>query len=111
MHVFVKGLVIAAAACMSGCANIEVEGARSQTQRSQLGRATVHGSFYQFKWADWDTEVCPEGRGLRKVEFHTNVLYLLASTLSLGLYVPQSVDWWCEEPIPGPDGPILDDPE
>ncbi len=111
MPILDRVLAIASLVCLSGCMTFEVEGAGAQTPRSHLGSATVHGSLYDFKWSDWNTEVCPEGSGLRKVEFHTNILYLLASTLSLGLYVPQTVDWWCEEPPPGPDGPILDDPE
>ena len=111
LQILAKALAIAALVCTSGCMTLEVEGAGAQTPRSHLGSETLHGSFYQFKWTNWNTEVCPEGRGLRKVELHTNILYMLASTFSLGLYVPQSVDWWCEEPSPGPDGPILNVPE
>ena len=29
------------------------------------------------------------------IRFHTNPVYLLASILTLGLYVPQNVTWWC----------------
>lgn len=32
-----------------------------------------------------------------RVEYYTNGLYLLAQTLTLGLWVPQSVEWWCQD--------------
>jgi hypothetical protein len=30
------------------------------------------------------------------VRVHTNALYSLVSIVSLGLYVPQTAEWWCE---------------
>lgn len=36
-----------------------------------------------------------EGEHLAEIRFHTNPAYLLASLLTLGLYVPQNVTWWC----------------
>lgn len=113
MLILVRVFVLVSLVCLSGCMTFELEGAGKQTPKSQIGRATVHGSLYGFEWSErkWNTEVCTNGNHLRKAEFHTNILYLLASTLSLGLYVPQSVDWWCEAPPPGRDGKLFDDPE
>jgi len=37
---------------------------------------------------------------LAEIRFHTNPVYLLAGLLSLGLYVPQNVTWWCGSESP-----------
>jgi hypothetical protein len=59
---------------------------------------TVNATFTKAKH---ETNICDdEGEELVGVRFHTNPGYLLVSLLSLGLYVPQNVTWWChtEEP-------------
>ena len=58
---------------------------------------TVAGSLYGIKWSQYNAQKCDEGP-LAKVEFHYNALQFLASTLTLGLYVPQTVEWWCSGP-------------
>jgi len=56
----------------------------------------VHGSFYNFKWSEPPATKCKDGRNLYRVRSHTNALYSIASILSLGLYVPQTMEWWCD---------------
>ena len=81
---------------LSGCMTFPVEGDLPKTPASTTGGDTVHGSLYGVEWSSFTPEKCPEGLGLARVEFHTNALYLLASAVTLGLYVPQHVTWWCD---------------
>ena len=40
--------------------------------------------------------VCDEdNQTLSQIRVHTNAAYLIGSLLTLGLYVPQNVTWWC----------------
>lgn len=79
------------------CTTFEVEGDGSLTERSVRGSETVHGSFWGIDWAERPVQKC-ESTGLYRVQYHTNVAYLLASVGTLGLWVPQSVEWWCSTP-------------
>lgn len=79
---------------MSGCATYEVEGAGAFTPDSHTGSETIHGSLYGFRWSEFNNEKCVDSN-LFRVETHTNAALLLISVLSLGLYVPQTVEWWC----------------
>ena len=81
----------------TACATIEVEGPGSIKPDSVTGSQTVHGSLYGFRWQPYTTEKCEEG-SLFRVEHQTNVIMLLASLATLGLYVPQTVEWWCDTP-------------
>jgi len=58
---------------------------------------TVHGSFWRdTPWSDYSQQKCSDGcGGIHRVDFHTNAFQVLASVLSLGVYVPQTVEWWC----------------
>ena len=93
--------------CLSGCMSFEVEGDGRLTPQSITGRETVHGSLYGYTWGSRDIQKCSGGLGLYRVEYHTNALYILVSTCSLGLYVPQTVEWWCQAPEQVDDGEIL----
>lgn len=84
-------------AAMSGCMTFQLEGDGEKTTESVTETATLHGSLYKFTWSDWQVEACGDGRALYRVEYHTNALYLLASVVSLGLYVPQTVTWHCDD--------------
>lgn len=81
---------------LSGCMAFEVEGDGELTQNSCHGSETVHGSFWGFSWHDRDIEKCFDGSGLYRVEFSTNAFFALASVASIGFYVPQTVEWWCQ---------------
>ncbi len=51
---------------------------------------TTYASSEQF------INMCAEQEeNLAEIRFHTNPVYLLASLVTLGLYVPQNVTWWC----------------
>ncbi len=84
------------AIALAGCATMTIEGDGQKTPGSKTGTHTVHGSYYTFVWSAPPVEKCDNGRGLYRVRYHTNVLYALGSLLSLGLYVPQTAEWWCD---------------
>jgi len=96
---------------ISGCTTFELEGDGVKSADSCHGSETVHGSLFGFRWGERDIEKCTEQHGLYRVEVHDNALFVLASVLTLGLYVPQTVEWWCdagqewddEEPLFDPD--------
>jgi hypothetical protein len=94
-------------AMLTGCMTFELEGDGEKTTRSPHGKEIVQGSLYGYRWREWDIEKCADGAGIYRVEYQTNALFLLAAVGSLGLYVPQGVEWWCQAPPPGPDGPLL----
>jgi len=81
----------------TACSTFELEGRGAFTPESHSGSETVHGSLYGFKWREFSPEKCL-GENLFRVESHTNAGLLLVSVLSLGLYVPQTVEWWCAAP-------------
>jgi hypothetical protein len=81
---------------ISGCATMTIEGDGQKTPESKTGTHTVHGSFYSFVWSEPPTEKCENGRGLYRVRYHTNAVYVLVSVISMGFYVPQTVEWWCD---------------
>jgi len=94
MKVIYRIILIAAVASTVACATFEVEGVGSITPDAIRGSETVHGSLYGFQWRASDIEKCGD-QTLFRVEVNTNVALLLASVVSLGLYVPQTVEWWC----------------
>ena len=94
---------------MSSCATVEVEGSGSITPEAITGSETVHGSLYGFRWAPYTTEKCGSD-SLFRVETNTNAGLLLVSVLSLGLYVPQTVEWWCYAPESAADEEEIWDP-
>ena len=81
---------------LSACATVTVEGDLPKTADSTTGTDTVHGSFYNFVWSEPTVTKCETGEGLARVRTHTNVAYSFVSILSLGLYVPQTITWWCD---------------
>lgn len=61
--------------------------------------ATVHNKTVNVTFAGSEPieNLCvKENESLAEIRFHTNPAYLLVSLLSLGLYVPQNVTWWCD---------------
>jgi hypothetical protein len=81
---------------LSACATVTVEGDVPKTPDSATDTDTVHGSFYGFVWSEPPVTKCENGQGLARVRTHTNVAYSFVSILSLGLYVPQTITWWCD---------------
>ncbi len=93
-----KLALVLAIALSPACSTFEVEGNGSITPEAITGSETVHGSLYGFRWKEFDIEKC-EDNSLFRVEFHTNAGLLLASIATLGVYVPQTVEWWCNSPM------------
>jgi len=87
---------------ISGCATMTIEGDGQKTPESKTGTNTVHGSFYSFVWSAPPVVMCEKGRGLYRVRSHTNAMYVLVSVISMGFYVPLTVEWWCDG-TPGND--------
>lgn len=81
---------------VSSCATMTIEGTGEKTAKSKTGTHTVHGSFYDFVWSAPPATVCEDNRNIYRARYHTNALYVLVSLVSLGLYVPQTVEWWCD---------------
>ena len=79
-----------------GCATMTIEGDGQKPPKSEADRYTEHNSFYGFVWSEPQPSKCKNGHGIYRVRYHTNAAYTLATVLSLGLYVPQTVDWWCD---------------
>lgn len=48
-----------------------------------------------------------QGQEIIRVDDHDNALYVLASVVRLGLWVPQRVEWWCGELPEEEGGPAL----
>jgi len=81
---------------LSACSTMTIEGDVPKTPSSKTGTHTQHGSYYNFVWSEPPIEKCDGQRGLARTRYHTNALYALVSLVSLGLYVPQTVEWWCD---------------
>ncbi len=82
---------------LSACSTVEVEGSGSITPEAISGSETVHGSLYGYRWKPYSTEKCGTN-SLFRVETNTNAPMLLVSVLTLGIYVPQTLEWWCNSP-------------
>ncbi|MEL7312724.1 MAG: hypothetical protein AAFN07_14515 [Pseudomonadota bacterium] len=95
------------ASLITACTTFEVEGSGSIAPNSITGSETVHSSLYGFRWAPHTIEKC-DTANLFRVEYHTNAAFLLASVATLGLYVPQTVEWWCTAPTDDQDEEVWD---
>jgi len=103
-----RALAISIASALAGClASFDVEGDGDLTPRSEYGRDTVASSLYGIEWTRPSVQKCADRLGLYRVRYTTNGLLLIASAATLGLYVPQTVEWWCEAPAPEGDGELL----
>jgi len=78
------------------CATMTIEGDGQKTPQSKNGTHTVHGTFYGFNWSEPPVDKCDNRRGLYRARYHTNAVYVTVPVVSLGLYVPQTVEWWCD---------------
>lgn len=89
-------LFLVSALLLSGCMTFEVGSNVSPTVSSTNGYEIVHGSIYGYRWREYHVQKCDES-ALSRVEYNFNWIELLASSISLGFYVPQTVEWWCED--------------
>ncbi len=89
---------------LSGCMTFTVNSDLDKTAQATTGTDTVHRSLYGIKWSDFDEDKCKTDEGIVRLRFHTNALYLAASVVTLGVYVPQTVTWWCGKPHTDDDG-------
>lgn len=94
IRIFCRLFVLCILTVGAGCATYEVEGRGSISPAAITGAQTVHGSLYGYRWRPFNIEKCGTN-SLFRVEVHTNALLLLTSVATLGLYVPQTVEWWC----------------
>ena len=96
---------------VAGCTTFLIEGAgdRDKTPGAQKVQETIHGSFWGFSWSDRSVSKCEKKNELFRIKVHQNALFVLASVATLGLYVPQSVEWWCvaREDSGDDEGPSL----
>jgi len=87
-----------------GCMTLRVSGPGASGSGDELSDSTVetfHGSYWPFSWSDSNLVKSAEGcAGLHTVDFHTNAGYALVSLLTIGLYVPQTVELECWETPP-----------
>ncbi len=96
---------------VAGCTTFLIEGAGDRDKRpdAQKVEETIHGSFWGFSWSDRNVSKCEKKNELFRIKVHQNALFVLASVATLGLYVPQSVEWWCvaREDSGDDEGPSL----
>jgi len=109
-HISRRLLLLTLSFVITACSTLTLDSDVPKTPTSETGTHTKHGSFYNFIWSEPTVEKCEQGKGFARTRHHTNAAYALVSILSLGLYVPQTVEWWCdgstndedeEEYIPG----------
>ena len=107
MKLFLQTVCLTLALILVGCANFPIEGSGTPEIKTQPPDI-IHGSFYGFKWKDYDIKKAHDGLGLYQVIYHTNYLYSAAAVLTLGLYVPQKLEWRVQTP-PQKDynGPLM----
>lgn len=81
----------------SGCLSYVIEGGGEKEAAS--GKETIVKNFYGINYGERKSVKCPGDLGLYKVQVSQNGLNVIASVFSLGFYVPQDVEWWCQKKI------------
>ena len=100
----------------SGCYTYhvyQIGGTEGRELGNQPGTEWRHKTLHAFAWGavrqDLPVDNCRLANGQRlgidEVKVDTNVAYLLASTVTLGIWVPLKVSWRCAKP-PVPTGVI-----
>lgn len=101
LRVFIPTLL--AFILLSGCMSFELSSNASKTEESINTSETVHGTLYgSWYWRDYNIQKCHDG-ALAKVEYTYTTPQLAISALTLGIYLPQTVEWWCADPGGGDD--------
>jgi hypothetical protein len=83
---------------MTGCASFAIQGGGNVTAKDGLrGHETVYSSCW--KESSWNKRcMLKDSRAnFVKVRYKTNFFYSLASVVTLGVFVPQDVEWWLED--------------
>lgn len=113
MRTFVYCVVCSVALFATGCMSVDIEnhpkGMDKTASSPRGGIETIHGSFYGFYWRTRTQEDVIKAKGdiqLYRVTYHNNMLYSLVSVLTLGLYVPETIEWKLVT-APAEDGPIM----
>lgn len=89
MRIFVTIII---AAVLSGC-TFTLVGNAPKTEAAIAQNKTINATFTK---SEQFVNACADAhQDLAAIRFHTNAAYLFASILTLGLYVPQNVTWWC----------------
>lgn len=102
-------IIILTTGCMSFDVENHPQGLDKTSASPRGGTETIHGSLYGFSWKQRTQADIIKAKGtthLYRVTYHTNIFYCLASVLSLGLYVPQTIEWKLVT-APGDDGPVI----
>ena len=94
MKIAIYSLLLALAITSLSCTSFVVEGGGNKAAAS--GTETIHSSLYGFDWSE-RSKVKSSKQGIYKIEASTNGLYLFVSAISLGLYVPQNIQWWLQK--------------
>lgn len=81
---------------LSGCATAKLEGKGIPSEKREC--EVIHNSYYGFQWCGPKT--ISQDDPLKRVIIHDNMLYSLTSVFSLGLYVPQKIEWWTIGKVP-----------
>ena len=85
-------LLITIAAVLAGC-TFTLVGNAPKTETSVAQNKTINATFAK---SEQFINACADAdQDLAEIRFHTNAAYLFVSILSLGLYVPENVTWWC----------------
>jgi hypothetical protein len=84
--------MIAGLGLLSAC-TFTMVGNAPKTEDTRAQSRTINASF---AGSEQFVNMCEDQEAdLAEVRFHTNPVYLVASIVTLGLYVPQNVTWWC----------------
>jgi hypothetical protein len=88
----------------TGCTSFEVFNptALDNLEVSEDSKAfTFHGSYWGFYWSETDHIPCGETcQGIHKVLNHSNLGYAIAPIVTLGLWAPSTVEYWCYVAVP-----------
>ncbi len=97
----------------SSCSSFELKSSKAVPgygMSKDSATMTFHGSYWPFSWSgsgsgpESNVIHCDEECvGIHRVEYHTNLVYALGPILTLGLWVPETVEWWCLVETPDDD--------
>jgi hypothetical protein len=84
----------------------QVGGAGGREQGNQPSTEWNHATLHAFAWGlvrrDLPVSNCRQdqrtGGGIEEIKVNTNLVYILASTATLGVWVPLQVSWRCAKP-------------
>ncbi len=109
LFVLAFSIILMTVGCMSFNVENHPKGMDKTASSPKGGIETIHGSFYGFYWKKRTQEDIIKAKGniqLYRVTFHNNILYSLVSVFSLGLYVPETIEWKLVT-APGDDGSVM----